>query len=59
MSANSSLGIKPYNHGLHDLGNGGYAWLQPDGGWGQAEGSASGSEGGPRTWKKSGKIEFE
>jgi len=29
-----SLGIKPYVHGLHDLGNGGYAWLQPDGGWG-------------------------
>ena len=28
------LGIRPYDHGLHDLGNGGYAWLQPDGGWG-------------------------
>lgn len=23
-----------YTKGLHDLGNGGYAWLQPDGGWG-------------------------
>ena len=23
-----------YSRGLHDLGNGGYAWLQPDGGWG-------------------------
>jgi glyoxylase-like metal-dependent hydrolase (beta-lactamase superfamily II) len=23
-----------YVKGLHDLGNGGYAWLQPDGGWG-------------------------
>jgi cyclase len=23
-----------YSKGLHDLGNGGYAWLQPDGGWG-------------------------
>ncbi len=29
-----SLGIRPYDRGLHDLGNGGYAWLQPDGGWG-------------------------
>ncbi len=29
-----SLGIKPFTHGLHDLGAGGYAWLQPDGGWG-------------------------
>ena len=29
-----SLGIKPFDHGLHDLGPGGYAWLQPDGGWG-------------------------
>jgi len=28
------LGIRPYDHGLHDLGNGGFAWLQPDGGWG-------------------------
>jgi glyoxylase-like metal-dependent hydrolase (beta-lactamase superfamily II) len=23
-----------YTRGLHDLGNGGWAWLQPDGGWG-------------------------
>lgn len=23
-----------YTKGLHDLGNGAYAWLQPDGGWG-------------------------
>ena len=29
-----SLGTRPYERGLHDLGNGGYAWLQPDGGWG-------------------------
>ncbi len=28
------LGTKPYTQGLLDLGNGGYAWLQPDGGWG-------------------------
>lgn len=34
MSSNSSLGIRPYTQGLNDLGNGGYAWLQPDGGWG-------------------------
>ena len=29
-----SLGTHPFHQGLHDLGNGGYAWLQPDGGWG-------------------------
>jgi len=28
------LGIRPYQRGLHDLGNGVFAWLQPDGGWG-------------------------
>ncbi|MDO8837943.1 MAG: MBL fold metallo-hydrolase [Parvibaculum sp.] len=28
------LGKFQYTKGLHDLGNGGYAWLQPDGGWG-------------------------
>ncbi len=28
------LGTRPYTRGLHDLGSGGYAWLQPDGGWG-------------------------
>ena len=31
-----SLGLSRFQYakGLHDLGNGGYAWLQPDGGWG-------------------------
>ena len=29
-----SLGTHPYARGLLELGNGGYAWLQPDGGWG-------------------------
>lgn len=29
-----TLGIHPFRKGLHDLGNGTYAWLQPDGGWG-------------------------
>lgn len=29
-----SLATRAYSHGLHDLGNGAYAWLQPDGGWG-------------------------
>lgn len=29
-----ALGTRPYEHGLIELGNGGYAWLQPDGGWG-------------------------
>ncbi len=29
-----TLSIKPFTHGLHDLGSGGYAWIQPDGGWG-------------------------
>ena len=28
------LGTKPFTKGLHDLGNGIYAWLQPDGSWG-------------------------
>lgn len=28
------LGIRPYEHGLQDLGKGIFAWLQPDGGWG-------------------------
>ena len=28
------LGIKPFTHGLHDLGDHCYAWVQPDGGWG-------------------------
>ena len=28
------LGRFAYTKGQHDLGNGGYAWLQPDGGWG-------------------------
>ena len=30
----TTLGTKPYQHGLQGLGNGLYAWLQPDGGWG-------------------------
>lgn len=30
----SDLAIRPYSRGLHDLGDGLYAWLQPDGGWG-------------------------
>ena len=25
---------RPFTHGLHDLGDGGWAWLQPDGTWG-------------------------
>lgn len=29
-----ALGIREYRRGLTDLGNGAYAWLQPDGGWG-------------------------
>ena len=29
-----ALGTRPYERGLLDLGQGGYAWLQPDGGWG-------------------------
>ena len=28
------LGTRPYDHGLLDLGDGSFAWLQPDGGWG-------------------------
>ena len=26
--------MRPFTHGLHDLGKGCFAWLQPDGGWG-------------------------
>jgi glyoxylase-like metal-dependent hydrolase (beta-lactamase superfamily II) len=29
-----SLGTRPYERGLLELGNGAWAWLQPDGGWG-------------------------
>ncbi len=29
-----TLGIRPYERGLQALGNGSYAWLQPDGDWG-------------------------
>ena len=29
-----SLAIRPCTRGLHDLGNGAWAWLQPDGSWG-------------------------
>ena len=28
------LGTRPFKHGLLDLGDNDYAWLQPDGGWG-------------------------
>lgn len=30
----TGLGIRPYARGLNDLGNGHWAWLQPDGSWG-------------------------
>lgn len=29
-----TLGIRPFTHGLHDVGARCYAWIQPDGGWG-------------------------
>ena len=29
-----TLGIRPFRHGLHDVGARCYAWIQPDGGWG-------------------------
>ncbi|MBK5221932.1 MAG: MBL fold metallo-hydrolase [Acidimicrobiia bacterium] len=35
MSARyDDLGTRPYTSGLHQTGDGTYAWLQPDGGWG-------------------------
>lgn len=40
-----SLGIRPFEHGLHDLGSGGYAWIQPDGGWGWSNAGLIVSEG--------------
>jgi glyoxylase-like metal-dependent hydrolase (beta-lactamase superfamily II) len=30
----TGLGIRKYQRGLTELGNGAWAWLQPDGGWG-------------------------
>lgn len=30
----TNLATQPYQHGLLDLGNNSFAWLQPDGGWG-------------------------
>ena len=29
-----TLGVRPFTHGLHEIGPRCYAWLQPDGGWG-------------------------
>ena len=29
-----TLGVRPFTHGLHELGARCYAWIQPDGGWG-------------------------
>lgn len=29
-----ALGTRPFTQGLHDLGAGNWAWIQPDGGWG-------------------------
>ncbi len=40
-----SLGIRPFEHGLHDLGTGGYAWVQPDGGWGWSNAGLIASQG--------------
>lgn len=36
LESDSGVRLMPWNytHGLHDVGNGNYAWLQPDGGWG-------------------------
>jgi glyoxylase-like metal-dependent hydrolase (beta-lactamase superfamily II) len=34
IMAARGLGTHAYKRGLTDLGNGAYAWLQPDGGWG-------------------------
>jgi len=34
-----------YTHGLHDLGGGTWAWLQPDGGWGWSNAGLIESEG--------------
>jgi len=28
------MGARPFRHGLEELGNGLFAWMQPDGGWG-------------------------
>jgi cyclase len=33
-TAHTDLGTAAYTHGLHQVGEGTWAWLQPDGGWG-------------------------
>ena len=38
-----------YTKGLHDIGNGCYAWLQPDGGWGWI---AVSGPAFPEAWKE-------
>lgn len=45
MSESLGLGRWAYSKGLHDLGNGCYAWLQPDGGWGWSNAGLVVSEG--------------
>ena len=39
------MGNWRYTHGLHELGNGGWAWLQPDGGWGWSNAGLIESDG--------------
>jgi glyoxylase-like metal-dependent hydrolase (beta-lactamase superfamily II) len=34
MTTTDAIGRTPYEHGLHELGNGCLGYLQPDGGWG-------------------------
>jgi glyoxylase-like metal-dependent hydrolase (beta-lactamase superfamily II) len=39
------MGDWRYTRGLHDLGDGGFAWLQPDGGWGWSNAGLIESDG--------------
>ena len=41
----STMGDWRYTRGLHDLGDGLYAWLQPDGGWGWSNAGLITSDG--------------
>ena len=47
MTDTQGLGIGrfAYERGLHDLGNGSWAWLQPDGGWGWSNAGLIESDG--------------
>lgn len=41
----------PYTKGAHEVGDGVWAYLQPDGGWGRSDaGLIASGDGPPRCW---------